>query len=579
MFSISSFLARLANRDSVPVNSAELEGLRGQLAAIYRSEALIEFELDGTIVTANENFLTLLGYSLDDIKGKPHRLLVDSAQAAGQNYDALWMKLRRGECESGQYCMKGKDGREVWLQTTYTPVLDRNGKPLKVMQLCTDITTRKMDAIDYEGKLKAVDKVQAILEFELDGTIRTANRRLLDIMGYSLDEIRGKHHRLFVDPEYAKSSDYESFWARLRRGEIDTAENRRLNSEGKEVWLHASYIPIFDSSGRPVRVIEFASDVTREKQTTARLSELVNRIQIAASEVSSSAKDIADGNTSLSQRVEEQAASLEQTASSMEELTATVKQNADNASEARQLAGAARDSAEKGGVVVKQAVDAMQAISLSSRKIADIIGVIDEIAFQTNLLALNAAVEAARAGEQGRGFAVVASEVRNLAGRSASAAKEIKSLIEDSGAKVSGGASLVAQSGDSLLEIISSVKKVADIVAEIAAASVEQSGGIDQIARAVAQMNEMTQQNAALVEEASAASESILEQARDLVDAVGGGGDGQTRQPASHAAPAASSRKVPLQVIHNERRTSQAARPAPPKRMSSGGGESEWTEF
>jgi methyl-accepting chemotaxis protein len=253
---------------------------------------------------------------------------------------------------------------------------------------------------------------------------------------------------------------------------------------------------------------------------TDNMAGIVAQVKRAASEVSRGADEISQGNTDLSQRTEEQASSLEETASSMEEMTSTVRQNADNAAQANQLAAAARDQAEKGGAVVSRAVTAMSGIKDASKRIADIIGVIDEIAFQTNLLALNAAVEAARAGEQGRGFAVVASEVRNLAGRSATAAKEIKSLIQDSVHRVDEGSTLVTQSGATLEQIVLAVKKVADIVSEIAAASHEQSAGIEQVNKAVMQLDELTQQNAALVEEASAASQSMAEQARALNESM-----------------------------------------------------------
>ena len=250
--------------------------------------------------------------------------------------------------------------------------------------------------------------------------------------------------------------------------------------------------------------------------TQKSLGQMVRQAKQAAGAVHRGAEEISQGNANLSQRTEEQSSSLEETASSMEEMTSTVKQNADNAGQANQLATAARDQAEKGGAVVGKAVSAMTEINESSKKIADIIGVIDEIAFQTNLLALNAAVEAARAGEQGRGFAVVATEVRSLAGRSATAAKEIKDLIQDSVRKVEDGSALVTQSGQTLEQIVASVKKVSDIIAEIAAASREQSSGIEQVNKAVMQMDEMTQQNAALVEEATAASQSMAEQASEL---------------------------------------------------------------
>ena len=499
----------------------ELAELRAKLVAIDRSQAIIEFSPQGEILAANENFLRVTGYTLEDIKGRHHRILVEPSYAQSHDYQLFWEKLGRGQYDSGVYLRRGKGGREVWLQATYNPVLDESGRPVKVLKVCADVTAQKLQAADFEARLNAINKSQGVIEFELDGTIRDANENFLRVIGYSREEIQGKHHRIFVDHAYAQSAEYEAFWAKLRRGEFDAGEYRRIHKDGREVWLQASYNPVLDAQGRPVRVVKFAADVTEQKLMTQRLAALVQQIKIAAQEVTQSAKDIADGNASLSQRVEEQAASLVETASSMEEITATVKQNSDNAATAKQLACAARESAEKGGSIVNHAVDAMQAISAASSKIAAIITVIDEIAFQTNLLALNAAVEAARAGEQGRGFAVVASEVRNLAGRSASAAKEIKALIQDSSLKVADGSRLVTQSGESLQTIVGSVKRVTDIVAEIAAASVEQSGGIDQIARAVAQMNDVTQQNAALVEQASSASDAILQQARSLAVAVG----------------------------------------------------------
>jgi methyl-accepting chemotaxis protein len=420
----------------------------------------------------------------------------------------------------------------------------------------------KASYVDLAGQVAAVNRSQAVIEFTLDGKVVTANANFLNTTGYTLEEIKGQHHGMFVDPIYRSSTEYRLFWEKLGHGEPDAGQYKRIGKAGKEIWLQASYNPIVDKKGKPFKVVKYATDVTehgrfleqmkltvQEASTIATaasagdltrrismsgktgaleslslgvndllnvMADLVSKVKATSKVVNRGADEISQGNADLSQRTEEQASSLEETASAMEEMTSTVKQNADNAGQANQLAVAARDQAEKGGVVVAKAVKAMADINEASKKIADIISVIDEIAFQTNLLALNAAVEAARAGEQGRGFAVVASEVRNLAGRSATAAKEIKDLIQDSSKKVDEGSSLVAQSGQTLEQLVLAVKKVSDIVGEIAAASQEQSSGIDQVNKAVMQLDEMTQQNAALVEQASAASQSMADQARSL---------------------------------------------------------------
>ena len=415
---------------------------------------------------------------------------------------------------------------------------------------------------ENQGQLEAIGKVQAVIEFDLDGTVRFANDNFLRALGYSLEEIKGHHHSMFVAPAERSSAAYQQFWEKLRRGENDKARYLRYGKDERKVWIDASYNPILDADGKPYKVVKYANDVTQhvlasqamersvaQTQQVIRsavegdlkvrvavndkdgdlkkmadsinmllgnMADIVGKVKGAANEVYNGAEEISQGNTNLSQRTEEQSSSLEETASSMEQMTATVRQNADNAGQANQLASAARDQAERGGAVTANAVRAMTEINDASKRIADIIGVIDAIAFQTNLLALNAAVEAARAGEQGRGFAVVASEVRNLASRSAAAAKEIKDLIQDSVQKVEDGSQLVAQSGQTLEQIVLSVKKVCDIVAEIAAASREQASGIDQVNKAVTQMDAMTQQNASLVEQAAAASQSVAQQARNL---------------------------------------------------------------
>jgi methyl-accepting chemotaxis protein-1 (serine sensor receptor) len=313
------------------------------------------------------------------------------------------------------------------------------------------------------------------------------------------------------------------------------------------------------------------------KNMNASLVNIVGQVRTGTDTIATASSQIAAGNADLSSRTEQQASSLEETASSMEELTSTVKQNAENARQANQMVVSTADVALKGGQVVGQVVDTMASIKDSSRKIADIIGVIDSIAFQTNILALNAAVEAARAGEQGRGFAVVASEVRNLAQRSAGAAKEIKSLIEDSVSQVDEGGKLVDEAGKTMSEIVTSVKRVTDIMSEIAAASQEQSAGIEQVNQAITQMDDVTQQNAALVEEAAAASESLQEQADKLADAVSVFNLGQGAQSYSARS---GQRALNVRPVAGGRPKAALASPARPMKLAAaGGGNDEWEEF
>ncbi|MCU0720851.1 MAG: methyl-accepting chemotaxis protein [Pirellula sp.] len=616
-----------------------------QLAAASKSQAIIEFDMHGNVIDANENFLRTVGYSLSEIQGKHHSMFVDAQYSQSREYQQFWEDLRAGKFQSAEYKRIGKGGREVWIQASYNPVFDAKGQPVRVVKFATDVTQAKMKSADNEGQLDAIQKSFATIEFSLDGVIRHANENFLATVGYSLDEIRGKHHSLFVDPAYASSRDYQNFWDDLKAGKFFTAQYKRFGKGGREIWIQASYNPIFDLNGKPYKVVKYASDITAAKLMEFQVAEKAKQDAIAAEEtqrkvteilvvadkvaerdysqsltvsgtdaigrlgeglaqffknkqsteiaeqersdrervqaeeqarkvaivlevvssvaegnfdievpdlgndsvgrvgsalnqavrsirdalvevrevsgtVSTAAEQLTEASREIAAGAQTQASSLEETASSLEEITSTVKQNTDNAQQARQLANGSRDIAEKGGNVVSEAVRAMDEINQSSKKIADIITTIDEIAFQTNLLALNAAVEAARAGEQGRGFAVVAAEVRNLAQRSASAAKEIKTLIQDSVGKVKNGTDLVNKSGETLSEIVNSVKRVTDIVSEIAAASKEQLAGVEQVNKAVAQMDRVTQGNASQTEEMSGTADSLLSHSVQLSDLV-----------------------------------------------------------
>jgi methyl-accepting chemotaxis protein len=598
----------------------------GQLSSISNEMAVIEFSPDGVVTTANENFLKVTGYKLEEIRGQHHRVFVTGAEQQTADYAQFWTRLGRGEAQTGTFQRRTKDGRDIWMQASYTPILGLDGKPFKVVKYATDVTARReQEALNaaFKGALRTLassvmvadndgkiiylnDRATALMQ-DAEGDFRVALPQFSaqKVLGANFDQfhaspshqrnmlsnLKGRHEtqirlgrrriQLVSNPmhddtgrrlgtalewtdrtqEMATEVELQQIISAVTAGDLDG----RIALSGKTGFFETLSKGINDLVDSVATVVDEVQslvsaandgDLTKRvqlegragllvkigsgiNQLTDNMAGLVSRVKSAAGEVSRGADEISQGNTNLSQRTEEQASSLEETASSMEQMTSTVKQNADNAGQANQLAVAARDQAEKGGAVVSKAVKAMTEINESSKRIADIIGVIDEIAFQTNLLALNAAVEAARAGEQGRGFAVVASEVRNLAGRSATAAKEIKALIQDSVKKVDEGSSLVTQSGATLEQIVSAVKKVTDIVAEIAAASHEQSSGIEQVNKAVMQLDELTQQNAALVEEASAASQAMAEQARGLNDALAKYSvDDSRRVETSRASPA-----------------------------------------
>ncbi|MCP4863725.1 MAG: PAS domain-containing protein [Alteromonas sp.] len=540
------------------VDKTEYNLTSNKLGAVDRSQGVIEFRPNGEILTANENFLNLMGYDEREIVGKHHRIFVDKDYASSPEYKELWAKLNRGEFQAGEFLRYNSTGEEVWIQASYNPVVTSGGKVTRVVKYATDITEEKRKSAYFSGQIKAINQSQAVIEFDPTGKILEANDNFLNAMGYTLGEIQGKHHSMFVDPSVRSSSEYRLFWEQLADGQFQSGEYHRIGNGGKDVWIQATYSPIIDDNGKVFRVVKYATDITGRKMAVndicevmlalskgsltsrlereyegefeqlaqsvndfvANLSSIIHEIRSGSETINNASAEIAKGNADLSSRTEQQASSLEETASSMEEITSTVQLNADNAKQANGLASEASRVAISGGKLIEQVVGTMADINQSAKKIEDIIGVIDGIAFQTNILALNAAVEAARAGEQGRGFAVVASEVRTLAQRSANAAKDIKGLISDSVTKVESGNELVNQSGATMSEIVNAIQRVNDIMSEIASASAEQASGIDEINKAVVQMDEMTQQNAALVEEAAAAAESMSSQASQLISRV-----------------------------------------------------------
>lgn len=472
----------------------------GILAALNRSQAMIEFALDGTILNANDAFCRTVGYTLDEIKGRKHAIFAESSYAHSAEYQAFWDSLRRGEFASGKFRRVGKNGKEVWLEATYNPILDGNGKPFKVVKLASDITT-----VEHERREAEAERVRA------------AERQ---------QEAEERQKQIVVE---LFGSAFES----LAGGDLTA----RMND------MPDAYVKLGADFNVAMEKLEKAMGVIVSN---------AGGIRTGAGEISQAADD-------LSRRTEQQAASLEETAAALDEITATVRKTADGANQANSVVVATRSDAEASGRVVRETVAAMAEIEKSAKQISQIIGVIDEISFQTNLLALNAGVEAARAGEAGRGFAVVASEVRALAQRSSEAAKEIKGLISTSSQHVETGVDLVGEAGKALEVIVGKVGEISGLVAEIAASAQEQATALVEVNSAINQMDQVTQQNAAMVEESTAASHSLTQEADELMGLVarfrvgGDGGDHGDARP-RHTRAAANQ-----PVMQQRRRVAQFA--------------------
>jgi methyl-accepting chemotaxis protein len=597
--------------------------LAARLAALDRSQAVIEFDLEGRVLNANDNFLAVTGYSLAEIKGHHHRMFMPSGDAEAPAYKQLWADLGRGEFRSGEFARVGKGGREIWLRASYNPILGAGGKPVGVIKYAFDITEQTNRMADLESQRQAISKSQAVIEFDLTGKILDANDNFLSVLGYRLPEIVGQHHRMFVDPVERESADYKAFWAQLARGDYAAAQYRRIAKDGREVWIQASYNPIMDARGRPYKIIKFATDITASHQgqqleqavhetgeviARAKNRDLTGRIELAGksgevavlcggvndlldtlTEVVGAVRDIADridaastqissDSLQLAQRTEANASNLQETTATTEELAASVKTSASNSRAAVALGEEASEVARRGGAIVTEAVGAMERIEKASSGISEIISMIDEIAFQTNLLALNAAVEAARAGEAGRGFAVVASEVRALAARCSESANGVKTLIANSAQQIETGVGLVKDAGKTLGEIVSAASKVAATVNEISAAAGEQSRGIDEMARSVAHMDELTQQNATLADQSARVAQDLR---RDIA-ALSGMVSSFTVDRKAGPAPAPPASEL-RQPTHPPAPVGLKRMPAPtlppPRKRAAAGGDRGWSEF
>lgn len=404
---------------------APLSGRRDQrakLAALSRSLATIEFALNGTILDANPNFLAAMGYTLDEIRGRHHSLFVEPALRDSAAYLQFWEQLRRGEYQTAEYKRIAKGGREVWIQATYNPVLNAAGKPTKIVKFATDITADKLRTLDLEGQIQALHRSQAVIAFSLDGTIASANSNFLQAVGYRLDEIVGRHHSLFVSEAERSGETYRAFWAALGRGEYQSGAFRRVAKGGRPVWIQATYNPITDGEGRPIRVVKFATDITAQVNERERRAEAQKAVGTELDAIGGAVAEVSRQTRDAATTVGRVSDDIRSVATGSEHLSLSVNEISQQVSHAAGIAGQAVEQAQRTGQIVA-------GLSEQATQIGDVVGLISGIAAQTNLLALNATIEAARAGEAGRGFAVVASEVKTLALQTGRATDEIRGQI------------------------------------------------------------------------------------------------------------------------------------------------------
>ena len=498
----------------VSAEQRQLADYQGQIAAIGKAQAVIEFDLDGTIRGANQNFLDTMGYSLAEVKGQHHGMFAEPAYRASHEYRMFWEKLSRGEHDTGVYKRLGRGGREVWIQASYNPIFDMNGRPFKVVKYATDVTMQKTATANFEGQIASIGKSQAVIEFNLDGTIITANQNFQAAVGYSLPEIVGQHHGMFVEPAYRTSHEYRAFWEKLGRGEYDAGQYKRIGKGGREIWIQASYNPILDLNGKPFKVVKYATDITAQREVAERVKAISGVLTSAAAQMQTTAGVMAQAADAATHQASSvtlaaQAASMnvQTVASAGEELAASIHEIARQVTQSTLISQQAVAETDRTGASIQTLADAAQ-------KIGNVVTLINNIASQTKLLALNATIEAARAGDAGKGFAVVASEVKSLSDQTAKATHEISSQVKAMQSATE--TSVVAIAG-----IADTIRKVAEIASAIASAVEEQSAATREISANVAQAADGTQQVSSSIGGVSEAARQTNQASSELLDASG----------------------------------------------------------
>ncbi|MBS7812986.1 methyl-accepting chemotaxis protein [Roseococcus pinisoli] len=482
---------------------------QARLDAVHASYAVIEFAPDGTILRANPHFLAATGYSAEDLRGQKHALFVDRRMAESEDYRRFWETLRSGRHLTDEFRRLRKDGRPIWIQASYCPVLDRRGRVASVIKFATDITDRRLRAADHAGQVAAIGKSQAVIEFDVDGTILGANANFLNALGYTLEEVRGRHHRLFVDPAEVARPDYAAFWAALGRGDYQAGEYRRLGKGGREVFIQASYNPILGPDGATWKVVKYATDVTAQVRERQRRAEVGRDVDARLGEVAGAVSSTNERASGAVEASRETSMSVQAVAAGAEELAASVGEIGRRLLDASRSTSSATDQAERATRIVGELVAAAQRISQA-------IGLINDIAGQTNLLALNATIEAARAGEAGKGFAVVASEVKELASQTARATEEISGQVGQVQGAVEGAVRAIDSIAKAIADIDGITTSIAAAVEQQATVTREMSSRMQSAASGVESANRTLEEIAQAATGAAALTRQVAEKSRTL---------------------------------------------------------------